>query len=588
MLEKSAEYFVRGFFIDKKIKTVIIKIMATEEIMVKSTQYFKKHRKNIRRALLAGGIVGILSGGCFYKSNSSEVKLVPEKNKTEEILPKLPHLQIKNPLTVVYFRNDTLDKSYGGGLLYYQNSSITRNYVENNEKYKLQLYLVTHEWWHSQNDLLKFRSGYLLSPYEFYRLCIYNEISATLASLLVKRYEYLAADNKKNFLSQHKYGYFSFYFNAIAQGKINPEDSSPLARNKEWKLIANGMKKVWMERFAEHYYPSFHAMLRSYCDKKVNLLWKQKNTHSTYLRLCHKMFNIGGVDFYNYMENDVDFQSDQLWITENIRKIKSMHGGSKKMLELLDAQIKLLSKISPEKQNEALQHLLISAQLKEILGKINKQKLEEQPNIIGLTYHKILNQMQRDQTFKSVVKSFMNVSSERCNLLANETDYENVLKELYTFRGNDLRTFIPNFVAAKVPVRSMINQDIKEYLTTNSFISDNSDIFSVYTETADEEKSLALLPKFLEKASLPSQSLPIRQRKKHLSTLLHVIVPNFSQPILLADDRVQNEIFAAIRAFDKIPDVYKNCDTKAQQQYQKTHPTETNPFMQNFQQTRTK
>ena len=72
----------------------------------------------------------------------------------------------------------------------------------------------------------------------------------------------------------------------------------------------------------------------------------------------------------------------------------------------------------------------------------------------------------------------------------------------------------------------------------------------------------------------------IKRRKPRLSDNLYVTIPDFSKPILLADAETQNKIMESICTFNKIPNVYKNCDTKALQQYQKEHPQETNPFMQ--------
>ena len=189
--------------------------------------------------ILAGLVlVGGMAVGCGTNNSQKSNKKAPE-NKV---------IKVDNPVKSVKYATDTISKTSSNALLYYVKGEIIRNYVDKDNKYKLDLPLFSHEDWHAYVDEINWRFGFKYTPLEYYKLCIHNEITANIAALLTARYQYIAAEDKEKFAKKYKGKFFGIYFDAIAKGEINPESNDANELKKECALIANGIQERWMQK----------------------------------------------------------------------------------------------------------------------------------------------------------------------------------------------------------------------------------------------------------------------------------------------------------------------------------------------------
>lgn len=168
---------------------------------------------------------------------------------------------IKHPVATIAYYTDTLYQTTST-LLMYHNGKIIRYYVENHSSFCLNLPYVVHEDWHRHNFKSGFRINSKLSPYEYYKLCIQDEMTANLAAILTARYEYLCTKDKKAVINKYENTYMSFYFKAIKEKKIILQASEMTVQERSF--LANGVKKMWLETYYEHYAPKLYRMIPRY------------------------------------------------------------------------------------------------------------------------------------------------------------------------------------------------------------------------------------------------------------------------------------------------------------------------------------
>ena len=108
-------------------------------------------------------------------------------------------------------------------------------------------------------------------------------------------------------------GRFSFYKEAIEKGEINPKSNTKEDFDKEMHLIANGTKDMWMRLFStsKNYVNQNYSNAFYYGDRtgKYSAFYDQNYERGKKIALT-----IGGVDFTQYLDNDVE-------IPENGRKL---------------------------------------------------------------------------------------------------------------------------------------------------------------------------------------------------------------------------------------------------------------------------
>lgn len=214
-------------------------------------------------------------------------------------------LDAENRMRAVDFQVDTLSHKTGTNGYFTQHArSITLNYDEKNDDFNLwskRGITLQHEQKHRDN----YNQGmyeYALSPEQAYKIEMHDEISANMAGLLEVREEYLQTGDMSVFdkKGRERYGY---YADAVKKGEINPFSNKKEDFDKEMALIANGTRDMWMRDFANIYvdYGVNDAKYYGEKDGKHAAYYDQN-----YERARKIAYTIGGVDFTQYMDKDVE------------------------------------------------------------------------------------------------------------------------------------------------------------------------------------------------------------------------------------------------------------------------------------------
>lgn len=533
-------------------------------------------KKFIKRYLAPTAIIGSFGFGIYgYYSHLEKQKITKEKARIEKLqqdsIKKATQTKIQYPVLNIAYRNDTLENS-GTALYLYYAGKITRYYVEHDDRYKLQLPYLAHEEWHHHNTESGFRYKYYYSPVDYYKLCMHNEISANIAAILTARYEYLAAPNKKEkqkIINRYKNTYMKFYFSEVAKGNIKPESKLQEDIIRERHLIANGTLNMWMNKFSGHYRSSFYAMLQTYV-KNIGLV---PNHKKNYEHILNYMYTIGGVNFADYFEKDITLKEDKVLIAEQLPKIRFMKAGNIDIMNIVNQNYHLMQQVGIDKQTEIFENLLISSQLKYMLRHKTEEEIKENPQLVNLCYRKIMNKVYTDRSFTKVVASYPLLSINRSHLKIKDTDFESIARQMYQFKGMDLTTMITDFSANNVPIHTKFEQGFENNKTKG--------LFYLFPQMS------AQLEKILEPKQSPKLSPlePKKETKTRVSEIMRINLPNLREPILLhATPQDEELIFAKLREFEQIPDVFKCCNTAAQRNYLKKHK-EYIDSLKNFQST---
>ena len=501
--------------------------------------------------LCVGAIVGDDSRYLKEQKIAKQKKEILKHNKKS----KEKNKTIDHPVHNVLYRVDTLS-SASRGLLYHSMGKIIRIFVPNSDKYRMQLMNFVHEQWHLHNYQIRYRTKLLFKPEEYFRLCMHEEISANIAQLLTTRYEYMAATDKKKIIDAYRNGVFGFYFKALQDGKINPFDNSPEARQKEWTLIANGTYKMWLDKFYSYYKSNSYSYFQSYL-KQFGFVDDSKKNYN-YVR--NYMYTIGGVNFAEYMSEDVPVYSENVDLAQKLSEIVSLRKYKKPIFDQVSSQIHLLDSVAIDKRSECFQHILIAEQLKFKLQNFHSEYLENNPQLIQKHYNHIMHDVCHDQSFKKVVSEYDYFTIPQRDKYVSNATYESILQQIYSLDGMDLRTKINGYDDKNVPFKPA---EKFQLIAKNDLMKKY--MFAIFPTAEVEEVRDA----FTLKQNEVSVSSTLNNRSGlHLSEEMALEVPNFWEPILLdRSPEVWEKICKSIRKFEKIPDVEKKCNIEAQKAY---------------------
>ena len=210
----------------------------------------------------------------------------------------------ENRMRTVDFQVDTLsnDTSTGG---YFSPgiNTLTINYVEGEDSFNSwsgSMAVLMHEQKHRDNRSQGIYE-YALSPEQAYKTEMNDEISANMASLVYLRDKYLKTGDISVF--EEDGSRFHFYTDAIKKGEINPFSNKKEDFDKEMALIANGTRDMWMRDFADTY--------ANVGVSSANFYGEKDGKHAAYYdqnyeRARKIAYTIGGVDFTQYMDKDVE------------------------------------------------------------------------------------------------------------------------------------------------------------------------------------------------------------------------------------------------------------------------------------------
>lgn len=215
-------------------------------------------------------------------------------------------LDAENRMREVDFQVDTLSNRTGtGGYFSPDVNTLTVNYVEGEDSFNSwsgSMAVLMHEQKHRDNQA-QGMFAYALSPEHMYKTEMHDEISANMASLVYLRDKYLKTGDISVF--EEDGSRFRFYTDAIKKGEINPFSNKKEDFDKEMALIANGTRDMWVRNFAtsETYLDVGVSYAKSYGEKDgKHAAYYDQN----YERARKIAYTIGGVDFTQYMDKDVE------------------------------------------------------------------------------------------------------------------------------------------------------------------------------------------------------------------------------------------------------------------------------------------
>lgn len=256
-------------------------------------------------------------------------------------------LDAENRMREVDFQVDTLSNETTTGAYFLSgDNTLTINYVEGEDSFNSwsgSMAVLMHEQKHRDNQA-QGMFAYALSPEHMYKTEMHDEISANMASLVYLRDKYLKTGDISVF--EEDGSRFRFYTDAIKKGEINPFSNKKEDFDKEMALIANGTRDMWVRNFAtsETYLDVGVGYAKSYGEKDgKHAAYYDQN----YERARKIAYTIGGVDFTQYMDKDVEIP--------DVGKRRIM--GSEKLAEELGLP-KYDGKMSLLQYQNLLQHAL--------------------------------------------------------------------------------------------------------------------------------------------------------------------------------------------------------------------------------------
>ncbi|MBP5215364.1 MAG: hypothetical protein J6Y91_06890 [Alphaproteobacteria bacterium] len=516
----------------------------------------KKETSDLKKLVVILACAGLIGGVGAYRSILQENNQKPPEEVPTDTVPALP--PVKNSIAVAAYHNDTIYKAQST-LMLYLGGKITRYYMEGNNSFRMQMPYFVHEWWHYHNALLKYRTSYDLSPDEYFKLCMHDEISANLAAILTARFEYLASNNKKDVIKYYKNTYMKFYFEAVEKGQIKPASNNPIDREKEWYFLANGVRDMWMEKFYKIYLPRTIGMV----DRFIVRRGLVENSKSNYEYIKHKMFTIGGVDFAKYMDTDIMPHDYKVQLAENVRHIADLREGGKETVDNIYKRYPVLNQMGVDEQNVLFQHILIAARLNTMFKDVDVEDLKQNPNIVTSYYKHIYNTFKRDKNYKKLVNELPSITSSPLSAQTDAEVFNEAVKQVYTFKGVDLTTLIQDFNARRVPYKEL------------QFTFDDPQIVppQIWPYTPEVMALEDMKKRSVKKENKNQTSTPVDVSKQHISEDFYIRIPDFRDNILL-NPSAENleEIYAMMREFSAIPAVLKSCDTPAKKRFLTENP----------------
>ena len=228
------------------------------------------------------------------------------------------------------YQVDTLgvdNKSRALGYYSLNKNTITLNYHENDERLRDleengRDATIYHEQKHRSNNNKGFKDDSIsVSPEQYYKLCMADEISANMATLVYLREEYIKTRDINVF--DKNGGKFSFYKEAVQKGEINPFSSDPKAFEKDMSLIMNGTQKMWEDGYA-HLYAKTHTKKTQMYSMIGNVNFE--GNEAEYQKQLDIAYTIGGVNFKQYMQKDVEIPIESKQIIDIIKNMEEKFG----------------------------------------------------------------------------------------------------------------------------------------------------------------------------------------------------------------------------------------------------------------------
>ncbi len=480
------------------------------------------------------------------KTDTIDKRVVPTEDVRSVKVADKPD-SVKSATKEIVFQTDTLDVPPFAAM-YHANNEIIRNFVPGHSGYWLNLSTLAHEQKHKDNYNKKLRRQ-KLTPMQYAKMCMHDEISANICELLTLRYEYLAADTpeaKSAVIQKYEKGRFGYYFQAVEDGKIFPEKKDAKSRRDEWAFIAQETQKMWMERLAPVYLPSITRMVERYLDR-YSPNTPQIQTDCGYSNVLKIAYNIGGVDFGKYMKSDIEISDETLALVQQVSSIDIGKGSKKEYFQRIKSNMNRLKQKGYPLSTGVVSHLYLAEGMKTALKGIDKELLLQHPHVITACYNKMCQQISKSKEAKDLFK--MTVSDNQLQKVETSVSKE-VLADIYMHKDINLSEVVVGFNPLLIETGLFWNA------------MSVSDIFLQHE--LENMRNCSVSEKSAGNTSTAQTTKPRRSEKMSL------LAPDFSQPILVAATTQQEqEIYAAINSFNEIPKVMRGCDLEAQAEYLK-------------------
>ena len=276
----------------------------------------KQDTSNKRRFLYKAGVYASIALATLGMPNLANY--LKKDNKEN---PKAKVENVTGYTRVVDFQVDTLQQSETAAAYYSPaNNSITENYVEGEDNsFNQSLATVAHEAKHRDNHLSGL-DNLPMSLEQYYKTRCHDEISANIVELLQIRQQWLGAKSDSERSEIEKINpRFSFYFEALKEGKITNKHSKVKEFDEEMKFIAQGVQNMWMSTLD-------YLCDKNHCEQTKNFLSRHDYdelapNEANYRAYVDYVYKIGGIDFGVYLE-DIKCNNNNIRIADE--KIKNV------------------------------------------------------------------------------------------------------------------------------------------------------------------------------------------------------------------------------------------------------------------------
>lgn len=372
--------------------------------------------------------------------------------------PKMPQPPMRN----IDFQVDTIPEyTDAAAYMTHKNNTITSNYVKGENEYYNQFnqsdYTLLHEQKHRDNN----NQGlfeYPVSPEQAYKLEMYDEISAMTTELIALRDEYIRTGDISVFDKDDSR--FHFYKEAIEKGKINPRSNTKEDFDKDMHLIANGTKNMWMQKWAptEMYIDECASNAVYYGDMtgKYAQYYDQNYERGKKIALT-----IGGVDFTQYLDNDVEIPEAGRKKIENLPYISNTNADNLKNLSNQELTKKFNipaydGSMSLQQYQDYLQHYFMS----ESLNSAALQNIENDKSALATMKQAGTENIKANEALinLAVTTAAQDYAKNGDKLPeANNEAYNNAVNKLYEVEIGEGKN------ARKINVRQNLNLDDKDF-----------------------------------------------------------------------------------------------------------------------------
>ena len=285
----------------------------------------KQDTSNKRRFLYKAGVYASIALATLGMPNLANY--LKKDNKEN---PKAKVENVTGYTRVVDFQVDTLQQSESAAAYYSPaNNSITENYVEGEDNsFNQSLATVAHEAKHRDNHLSGL-DNLPMSLEQYYKTRCHNEISANIVELLQIRQQWLVAKSDSERSEIEKINpRFSFYFEALKEGKITNKHSNVKEFDEEMKFIAQGVQNMWMSTLD-------YLCDKNHCEQTKNFLSRHDYdelapNEANYRAYVDYVYKIGGIDFGVYLEdikcnnNNIRIADEKIQNAEHRDDVKEM------------------------------------------------------------------------------------------------------------------------------------------------------------------------------------------------------------------------------------------------------------------------